>query len=136
RASAARQARAGSPCGGRSGPGACPAPAGPASATDGSRRLSGRTSGGLGRGGSDHKVPRVCAQRADVSVQTSASPAELADQLGTCAFQPQPLGGPVTGINEVRRATASLFTRLERRVMAQVGGDVDVGSAGPDGVEP
>jgi hypothetical protein len=70
-----------------------------------------------------------------MSVQTSASPAKLAQQLGACALQPQPLRGPVTRIHEVWRAPPSLFPGLECGMVTQICGDVDVGSAGPDGIE-
>jgi len=41
----------------------------------------------------------------------------------------------VPRVHEEGRATAGLLPRLEGRVVAQIGGDVDVGSGGPYGVE-
>jgi len=41
----------------------------------------------------------------------------------------------VTGVNEVWPAATRLFPRLERWVMTQVRGDVDVGATGTDGLE-
>ena len=46
--------------------------------------------------------------------------------------QPQRLGRPVARVDEVGRPAAGLLARLEHGVVAQVGGDVDVGPAGPD----
>ena len=50
-------------------------------------------------------------------------------------LEPERLGGPVAGVDEVRGAAAGLLARLEGRVVPQVRGDIDVGAAGPHRVE-
>ena len=91
--------------------------------------------GTSGRCGTDHEVPGVGAQCGDVGLQPqwpALGRSNRAAGRSAGARQPERLGGPVAGVDEVRRAAPGLLARLEDRVVAQVRGDVDVGAAGPD----
>ena len=85
--------------------------------------------------GTDHEGPRVGAHCADVGLHPSRALPEGGAQRALGAGQPDLLARPVPGVDEVGRAAAGLLAGLERRVVAQVGGDVDVGPARAHGVE-
>ena len=83
-----------------------------------------------------HEGPRVGAHCADVGLHPSrALRRGPRTQRALGHGQPDLLARPVPGVDEVGRAAAGLLARLEGRVVAQVGGDVDVGAAGPHRLE-
>ena len=86
----------------------------------------------------DHEGPRVGAHCAEMWVSTlvaAAPPSAARSSRSRPLASQSDSRGPVPGVDEVRRAAARLLARLEDRVVAQVGGDVDVGAAGPHVVE-
>ncbi len=79
---------------------------------------------------SDREGPRVGAHCADVDVHPKGSGEGVSH-----GWQPHGLARPVARVDEVGRASARFLASLQRRVVTQVGGDIDIGSGRPHRVE-
>ena len=80
----------------------------------------------LGGVGAHDEGPGLRAQRGDVGLQPRGPSADDLEKPPLGRRQPDVLARPVPGVDQVGPPAAGGLPLLQRRVMAQVGGDVDV----------